>query len=95
MEITKKDIEHIADLSMLSLSEAEIDRYTKDMQDIVSFAEQVNEVDTEGVDISAFALDTYNVFREDEVKSSLDRELLLQNAPSSNGEAYALPSMVE
>lgn len=95
MEITKKDIEHIADLSMLSLSEAEIDRYTKDMQDIVSFAEQVNEVDTEGVDISAFALDTYNVFREDEVKTSLDRELLLQNAPSSNGEAYALPSMVE
>lgn len=95
MEITKKDIEHIADLSMLSLSEAEIDRYTKDMQGIVSFAKQVNEVDTEGVDISAFALDTYNVFREDEVKTSLDRELLLQNAPSSNGEAYALPSMVE
>lgn len=95
MEITKKDIEHIADLSMLSLSEAEIDRYTKDMQDIVSFAEQVNEVDTEGVDISAFALDTYNVFRKDKVKTSLDRELLLQNAPSSNGEAYALPSMVE
>ena len=95
MEITKKDIEHIADLSMLSLSEEEIERYTKDMQSIVSFAEQVNEVDTEGVDVSAFALDTYNVFREDEVKTSLDRELLLQNAPSSNGEAYALPSMVE
>ena len=95
MEITKKDIEHIADLSMLSLSEEEIERYTKDMQSIVSFAKQVNEVDTEGVDVSAFALDTYNVFREDEVRASLDKDLLLQNAPSSNGEAYALPSMVE
>ena len=65
MEITKKDIEHIADLSMLKLSEEEIERYTKDMQNIVNFANQVNEVDTEGFDISAFALDTYNVFRKD------------------------------
>ena len=95
MEITKKDIEHIANLSMLNLSDEEIERYTNDMQNIVTFAEQVNEVDTDGVDISAFALDTCNVFRKDEVKKSLDRELLLQNAPSSNGEAYQLPSMME
>ncbi|MBO5143076.1 MAG: Asp-tRNA(Asn)/Glu-tRNA(Gln) amidotransferase subunit GatC [Clostridia bacterium] len=95
MEITKKDIEHIADLSMLNLSEQEIERYTKDMQDIVSFAEQVNEVDTEGVDISAFALETSNVFRKDEVRESLERESLLQNAPSTNGEAYQIPSMME
>lgn len=95
MEITRKDIEHIANLSMLNLSDEEIERYTNDMQNIVTFAEQVNEVDTEGVDISAFALDIYNVFRKDEVKPSLDRELLLQNAPSSNGEAYQLPSMME
>lgn len=95
MEISKKDIEHIANLSMLTLSEEEIERYTKDMQNIVNFAEQVNEVDTDGVDISAFALDSYNVFRKDEVKESLDRELLLKNAPSSNGAAYQLPSMME
>ena len=63
MEITKKDIEHIADLSMLNLSEQEIERYTKDMQGIVDFANQVNKVDTEGLEVSAFALDTYNVFR--------------------------------
>ena len=95
MEITKQDIEHIANLSMLNLSEKEIERYTKDMQNIVAFAEKVNEADTDGVDISVFALDTYNVFRKDEVKPSLDKELLLQNAPSSNGEAYQLPSMME
>lgn len=95
MEITKKDIEHIAELSMLNLSEQEIERYTKDMQDIVSFAEQVNEVDTEGIDISAFALETCNVFRKDEVRESLERESLLQNAPSTNGEAYQIPSMME
>jgi len=95
VELKKKDIEHIASLSMLNLSEEEINSYTKDIQEIITMAEQVNEVDTEGVDVSAFALDSYNVFRKDEVRKSLDREALLQNAPSSNGEAYQLPSMVE
>ena len=95
MEFTKKDVEHLANLSMLNLSEEEIEKYTKDIQEIIVMAEQVNEVDTDGVDASAFALDSYNVFRKDEVRQSLDREALLQNAPSSNGEAYQLPSMVE
>ncbi len=94
MEITKKEIEHIADLSMLHLSEEEIEGYTRDMEEIVSFAKQIMEVNTENTEESAFALEAYNVFRKDEVKPSLDRELLLQNAPSSNGEAYALPPMM-
>lgn len=93
MEIKREDIEHIAELSMLNLSQEEIDGYTKDMQNIVNFANQINELDTENIDISAFASDSYNVFRKDEIKESFDRELLLRNAPSSNGEAYALPSM--
>ena len=93
MEIKKEDIMHIAELSMLNLSEQEIEGYTKDMQEIVDFANQINELDTENIDISAFASDAYNVFRKDEVKESFDRELLLKNAPSSNGEAYSLPSM--
>ena len=95
MAIKREDIEHIADLSMLNLQEDEIVEYTKSMQEIVEFATQVNEVDTENVDISAFALDRVNVFRKDEVKTSLDRELILKNAPTSNGEAFSLPSMAE
>ena len=94
MEITKNEIKHIADLSMLNLSEEEIEKYTTDMQGIIEFANEINELDTEGVTESAFALDTYNVFRKDEVKESFDRDLLLSNAPSSNGEAYSLPSMM-
>lgn len=92
--ISREDIKHIADLSMLNLSEEEINKYTENMQEIVEFANTINKVDTEGAAESAFALDTYNVFREDEVKESMDRELLLSNAPSSNGEAYSLPSML-
>ena len=93
--ITREDVKHITDLSMLNLSEEEITKYTENMEEIVEFANQINELDTEGVTESAFALDTYNVFRKDEIKESLDRELLLSNAPSSNGEAYSLPSMMD
>ena len=92
--VNREEVKHIADLSMLNLSEEEITMYTTNMQDIVEFANQINELDTEGIEESAFALDTYNVFRKDEVRESFDREELLKNAPSSNGEAYSLPSMM-
>lgn len=93
MTIKREDIEHIADLSMLNLGESEIEEYTKSMQEIVEFATQINEVDTKNVDISAFVTDKSNVFRKDEIRNSLDRELVLRNAPTSNGEAFSLPSM--
>jgi aspartyl-tRNA(Asn)/glutamyl-tRNA(Gln) amidotransferase subunit C len=92
--INNEEIKHIADLSMLNLSEKEIQKFTEHMQGIVEFANKVNSLDTEGVTESAFALDTFNVFRKDEVRESFDREELLQNAPTSNGEAYSLPSMM-
>ena len=95
MEIKKEDIMHIAKLSMLNLSDEEIEKYAKNMQDIVGFANTVNELDTEGIEEASFISEASNVFRKDEVKESFDREELLKNAPSSNGEAYSLPSMME
>ena len=86
---------HIANLSMLNLSEEEISRYTKDMEELVKFANQISEVNTEELNESAFALDASNVFRKDEIKESFDRELLLSNAPNSNGAAYSLPSVMD
>lgn len=95
MEIKKEDIKHIANLSMLNLSDEEIEKYTKDMEQIVNFANKVNEIDTSSTEISAFSNDNVNVFRKDEVRKSLDRELLLSNAPSSNGEAYSIPNVMD
>ncbi len=95
MNIKKEDIEHIAKLSMLNLSEAEIEKYRASMEEIVGFANKINELDTDGIEESAFASNMCNVFRKDEVKESFDRDELLKNAPSSNGEAYSLPSMME
>ncbi|MBQ6860909.1 MAG: Asp-tRNA(Asn)/Glu-tRNA(Gln) amidotransferase subunit GatC [Clostridia bacterium] len=93
MAISREEVKHIAELSMLNLSEEEIDKYTNNLQEIVEFANKINELNTDGVGESAFAIDSFNVFRKDEIKNSLDRDLLLSNAPTSNGEAYSLPSM--
>lgn len=95
MNITREDIIHLANLSKLNLSDEEIEKYTENMKDIVEFANTINEVDTENTEISAFALDKCNVFRKDEIKQSFSREELLQNAPSSNGEAFAIPNVME
>ena len=95
MEIKKEDIKHIANLSMLNLSDEEIEKYTKDMEQIVGFANKVNEIDTSSTEISAFSNDNVNIFRKDEVRKSLRRELLLSNAPSSNGEAYSIPNVMD
>ena len=93
MAISSEEVKHIAALSMLNLSEEEINKYTNNLQEIVEFANKINELNTEGVAESMGALDAFNVFRKDEQRNSLDRELLLSNAPTSNGEAYSLPSM--
>ena len=95
MEIKREDIEHIAKLSMLNLSDEEITRYTKDMEQIVGFANKINDIDTSEIEESAFALDAKNVFRKDGVRESFDRDLLLSNAPNSNGEAYSLPNVMD
>lgn len=95
MEISEDIIRHIADLSMLNLSEDEIQKYTKDMEQIVQFANTLNDIDTSEIKESAFVSDAVNVFRKDEVRESFDRELLLSNAPNSNGEAYSVPNVME
>lgn len=95
MKINKSDIDHLASLSALNLSEEEEEEYAKDLEEILSFVDKINSLDTNNITESTVALDSVNVFRKDEVKESFDRELLMQNAPSSNGIAYQLPPILE
>ena len=92
MEIKKEEIEHIANLSMLNLSEDELNGYQKDMEQIVEFANTINEIDTSKVPETAFVSELYNVFRKDEIKESLDRELILSNSPNGKGETFSVPT---
>lgn len=94
MAISKEEIIHIAKLASLNLSDEEIEKYTGDMQEILAFANMINNVDTEGMNETVAANEKCNVFRKDEVVKFENRELLLQNAPSQDEGMFRIPKVI-
>lgn len=94
MQISKEEIVHIAKLASLNLTEQEIEKYTGDMQEILDFANTINNVDTTGFDETIGANEKYNVFRKDEVVEYKDKEGLLQNAPSQDEGMFRIPKVI-
>lgn len=81
--VTKEDVENIALLSKLFVPEEELDELTKSMQEIINFADEINNAPA-----STEAFDNINnlsnVYREDEVVKSFDTEEILKNAPEQD-----------
>ena len=94
MQISKEEILHIAKLANLELQENEIQKYIDNLQDILNFAEIVNNADTDELDITIGANELKNVFRKDEVKIFEDNEALLQNAPSKDQNMFKVPKVI-
>ncbi len=94
MAITRKEVEKVALLGRLLLSEAELDTMTSQMGDILNYMDLLGELDTEQVEPMAHALETANVFREDRVGASLDRGDALANAPKRDAECYLVPAVL-
>ena len=94
MSISKEEIIHIAKLACLNLSDEEIEKYTKDMQEILEFANMINKVDTNGMDETIAANEKFNVFRKDEVKIFEDNQALLANAVSKEQNMFRIPKVI-
>ena len=95
MQVSRKEILHIADLAHLKLKEEEVDTYLLHLQDILNFANIVNNAKTEDLDETIGANDNYNVFRKDEIKKFEDREALLQNAPEQERGMFKIPKVIQ
>lgn len=95
MQVSREQLLHIANLARLELKEEEIDNYLENLQDILTFAEQVNNAPTDGLDETIGADDNYNVFRKDEIVEFEDKELLLQNAPSQERGMFKIPKVIQ
>ncbi|MCH8070097.1 MAG: Asp-tRNA(Asn)/Glu-tRNA(Gln) amidotransferase subunit GatC [Candidatus Marinimicrobia bacterium] len=93
-KITKKEVLKIASLAKLSLSEGEIEMYTNQMNDILAYMDQLNELDTDDIEPLSHVLDLTNVTRADKEKPSLDREDVLKNAPETDGEYFIVPKVI-
>lgn len=95
MKISEEEVKHIANLAKLNLSEEEVQKYSKDLGEIATFVEKLNEVDVTGVEPTAHILDIKNVFRKDENISTFEREEILKNAPSKEAGCISVPRVVE
>ena len=95
MNVSKEELLHIADLSDLIIEENEVDEYLKNLQEILEFANAINSVQTDDLDITIGANEVKNVFRKDEVKEFDNIEGLLQNAPSLEKNMFKIPKVVQ
>jgi aspartyl-tRNA(Asn)/glutamyl-tRNA(Gln) amidotransferase subunit C len=94
MSISKEEIIHIAKLASLNLSDEEIEKYTNDMQEILEFANTVNNVNTDEIKETVGINGAYNVFRKDEIKQTVSKEELLKNAPSQDEGMFRIPRVI-
>ncbi len=95
MKVTRETIQHVADLARLNITEAEMDKLTFEMEDIISYVDKLNELDTKDVRPMEHVIPIQNVLREDRVTGSFDREKLLKSAPSQENGCYKVPKVVE
>lgn len=91
--ITIKDVEHVAKLARLELTEEEKDLYTKQLGDVLKYVDQMNEVDTSNVKPMTQVIDFYNVMREDKVVQEISKEALMSNAPEVEGDFFKVPKI--
>ncbi|MFQ5963120.1 MAG: Asp-tRNA(Asn)/Glu-tRNA(Gln) amidotransferase subunit GatC [Candidatus Scalinduaceae bacterium] len=95
MDIGLKEIESIANLSRIVLTDVEKMKFNKQLTNILDYIEKLNELDTDEVQPMAYATSLKNVFREDELKSSFSRQEMLELSPSSTNGFFKVPKVIE
>lgn len=95
MRLSQREVEHIALLSRLKLSDEERERMTTQLNDIMRFFEQLGELDTSEVEPTSHVIPVRNVFRADAVRPSLPVEDVLESAPQRAGDTFRVPRVVE
>ena len=95
MKITKEEIEHIAMLARLSLSESEKELFGLQLGSILEYMEKLNELDTKEIEPTSHVLSLSNVMRDDMPTSSIPREKALMNAPAHTEKFFRVPKIIE
>ena len=94
MKVSKEEILHIAKLAHLNIEENEIDSYISNLEEILNFADIVNNAPVEGLNITVGANEAKNRFRKDEIKEFGDNEALLKNAVLKEQNMFKLPKVI-
>jgi aspartyl-tRNA(Asn)/glutamyl-tRNA(Gln) amidotransferase subunit C len=94
MSVNNKQVEQIAKLARLKFNENEIENLTKDMNKILDYIDQLNELNTDNIEPLSHPLDLSNVMREDKLIESISRQEVFKNAPSHNDEFFKVPKVI-
>ena len=93
--ITVKDVKHVATLARLSLTEDECTQFTEQLDKIIGYFDQLNQVDTSGIEPMSHPLPLGNVLREDKIVKGATREELMEGAPVKEGSFFRVPKIGE
>jgi aspartyl-tRNA(Asn)/glutamyl-tRNA(Gln) amidotransferase subunit C len=94
MEITKQEVEKIAKLARLEITDVEQAAFVKQLSQILTHVETLKQYDTNGIGPTATVLGEVNVFRDDEIRPSLSVEKALANAPEREADGFAVPKII-
>lgn len=93
-QLSKKEVEHVAWLAHIELSNKEKILFTEQFNEILEYFKKIDEVDTKGIEPTYHVLDLKNVFRKDKVTASLSTKDVLNNAPKKEKKFFKAPRIV-
>lgn len=98
MKITEKDVRYVAELANLSLTDAEVQKFQADLDEILGYVERLNEIDTAGVEPMAqvlYAAGGKDTWRADREVPPIGAEIALANAPQPGAGYFKVPKVIE
>ncbi len=95
MKLSIKEVEYVARLARLEITDKETEKFTAQLNDILGYIDKLNELDTKGVEPMSHAIAVTNAFREDKVLESLGTQNVLANAPDARGEFFRVPKVID
>jgi aspartyl-tRNA(Asn)/glutamyl-tRNA(Gln) amidotransferase subunit C len=93
--ISREDVQHVARLARLELSDVELERMRVELSNILAFMDTLRSLDTSGVEPTSHAVPLRNVMREDEPRPSFPLDEMLANAPERAGDFFRVPRIIE
>ncbi|MCQ2359192.1 MAG: Asp-tRNA(Asn)/Glu-tRNA(Gln) amidotransferase subunit GatC [Phascolarctobacterium sp.] len=95
MKVTAEDVRHIATLSRLTVPEAEMEKFTEQFNQIINYADILQQIDTTDIEPTAHVLPVANVLREDVVQEGVAHEDAMKNAPAVHNDGFKVPRVIE
>ena len=94
MKLTQKEVEYVANLARIQVSEAEKKQFSNDLSSILTYMQELNEVDTKGVSPMSSVLSQASLLREDEVLKSIVQDKVIENAPAVKDGMFQVPKII-